>query len=139
MRVASVLEVPRTVNSARRRETNAFAAFVRARLDELDRKNAWLIEVTGISSATLYRWLGDDPPQNVPLEQLHTLADALEVPRDELVGLWQTKVVVARGQDAVAAEIEAFILRHPDATEDAIRNAFLIADRAMRMSEGEEG
>jgi len=114
--------------------THALAAYLRFRLEILNLTPTALAERAGVSRSTVYRLLGDRPPELVATEQLHRLANALEVDPRALAELWHGITTGVDYRDERDDLVRGFILATSDLSYDDLRRALDVARAAAALT-----
>lgn len=116
----------------------ALANYLRFRLEILRLTPTQLAEVAGVSRSTVYRLLGDRPPEMVATDQLHRLAAALETDPRVLAELWHGITQTIDYRDDRDDLVRAFVLSTSDLSYEQLRAVVDVARSAALLARGED-
>jgi transcriptional regulator with XRE-family HTH domain len=112
----------------------ALANYLRYRLEILRLTPTQLAELAGVSRSTVYRLLGDRPPEMVATEQLHRLAAALETDPRVLAELWHGITQSVDYRDDRDDLVRSFVLATSDLSYEELRAALEVARAAVSLT-----
>lgn len=115
----------------------ALANYLRFRLQLLRLTPTQLAEVAGVSRSTVYRLLGERPPEMVATDQLHRLAAALETDPRVLAELWHGITQSIDYRDDRDDLVRAFVLSTSDLSYDQLRAVVDVARAAALLARDE--
>jgi transcriptional regulator with XRE-family HTH domain len=113
---------------------SALANYLRFRLEMLRMTPTHLAEVAGVSRSTVYRLLGDRPPEMVATEQLHRLAAALQTDPRILAELWHGITRSVDYKDDRDDLVRSFVMATSDLSYDELRAALDVARAAAALA-----
>jgi len=117
---------------------SALANYLRFRLEMLRLTPTQLAELAGVSRSTVYRLLGDRPPEMVATDQLRRLAAALETDPRVLAELWHGITQSVDYRDDRDDLLRAFVLSTSDLSYEQLRAVVDVARSAALLARGEE-